>query len=196
MRLSGDRSAFDPIIESFSPGEGIPNRIEREYNEMLKKTASKLWSGTLKAAASGFGKGLLLTGALVLAGFAIASGIGAVAAGASFASGITPGLITAGNFMFGSLTGPAILAAGGALGAVSDVRKHTNHLTAEMARVEAEGYAIAREANLIKEIGQVQAAQEQPAQPLQNTGMEKECSHCAREIARRESAQQLNSVTR
>ncbi|MCE2926984.1 MAG: hypothetical protein LW823_05005 [Rickettsiales bacterium] len=197
LRLTGDQSAYDPVKGTFgSSGIGIPERIELEYNAMLKRVGKKLWSGTIKAAGSGFGKGLLATAAILLVGFAIVSGLGAVGAGATFASGIGMGLSVAGNFMLNSWFGAGVLALGGTLGAVSDVRKHTNNLTADMARVEAEGYTIARDANLLRELQGLQTTQEKPFQVPKDQALEKECNYCAREMARRESAQQSNSIMR
>ncbi len=194
VRLIGDQSAYDPINDSFTSGPGIPERVESEYNAMLKNVGRKLWSGVIKVAATGFGKGMLTSAAIVLVGFALVSGFGAVGLGASFASGIGPGLSAAGNLLLGSWLGAATLAIGGTLGAVSDVRKHTNKLTAEMARVEAEGYAIARETNLIRDMQLAQGSPQQGFEAPKDSAAEKECSHCAREMARRETA--ANQISR
>ncbi len=195
VKMIGDQSMYDPAKGTFgAAGMGIPERVESEYNAMLKRVGRKLWSGTIKAAGSGFGKGLIITAAILLAGFAITSGLAAVGAGATLASGIAPGLSAAGNFMLGSWLGAVSLMVGGTLGAVSDVRKHTNRLTAEMARVEAEGYAIARETNLIRDLQFGEQAPQQGFDAPKDDALEKTCNHCAREMARRDAA--ANQISR
>lgn len=186
---------FEDIAYSSSK-TGIPDTIKEAYDESLKSAGKKLWRTTLRVAASGFGKGLLLTAGITILAGAMFFGMGAAAgmitvsgayagaagATATIGEGISIGLATAGNLLLGTgWIGAAILGIGGALGAVSDVRKHQNGLTADMARAEAEIYSRRREENLEREIQQLR----EQAMPLPDTQLPG--SYTMRESMRREA---------
>lgn len=123
---------------------GIPDFVKQQYDAALTKAAKGLWRGIVKAAASGFGKGVLVTAGLILAGWAMASGFVNIAGGLPLDAGISNGLGGAIGFLTGGF-GLVTLGIGGTLGAVSEARKTQGHITAEIARFQAQYYALERQ---------------------------------------------------
>jgi len=198
-------------LQELTQDVDIPQRLEAAYNRRIKTLGKSLWQGTLKVAASGFGKGVLIAAGIILLGGALVFGfsaatgaitVGSALLGATQATaveaiaigipeGIAMGLSQAGNLIF-SAGGLGLLGFGGMIGAVSDVRKHQHKLTAEMARAESEAYAMEREQGLVREVRRIKEnsgelfEREQPEQ--------QESMFSAREAARREA--QVNNPYR
>lgn len=144
------------------PRIGMPDVLKEKYDSMLKRTGRKLWRTILQVAASGFGKGVLLMAAAVTLGFAGYYGLvgyagdlpgPALGLSSTLEQGIMHGIGQGLGFL-GKGIGLLTLAIGGTLGAVNETRKTQNKLTAEIARAEAQEFALARQ------LGQVQ--QQQP----------------------------------
>ena len=166
------RKQYKNSLSFVDPHVGMPDQFKDAYDRALKHHSRKLWKKVMTFAASGFGKGLIVTAAVVIIGGALIAAAGATmglssvagiplmtetAAGmmpATAGEAINAGLVAAGNFLFGG-GGLTTLAIGGTLGAVSNVRMHQNMLTADLARSEAETFARLREENLEKEIQQM-----------------------------------------
>jgi hypothetical protein len=156
----------------------------------------------LQVAASGFGKGILITLAVVTVALAVSMGYSDFAKNLPSETGIMRGLATAFQF-FGSGLGLATLAIGGTLGAVADTHRRQNAITAEMARQQAQDFTLARDLSAAKNLEVVRNAPPVPevkAPPVvaNNKGSMAdsipECGHCARELERRVKEQQQISV--
>lgn len=121
--------------ESVEPGPG--GVIKDGYNAALGGTMRKAWGSVQSVAASGFGKGLLLTGLVVVGVMALVAGYmgagGTLWVGAAhmttFEGGFGAGISKALQFLVSGL-GLATLGIGGTLGAVSEVRSHQHKLAA------------------------------------------------------------------
>ncbi|MFW0776617.1 MAG: hypothetical protein ACN2B6_02735 [Rickettsiales bacterium] len=210
------KKQYKNSLSFVDPHVGIPDQFKDAYDRAVKHHSSRLWKKVLKFAASGFGKGLIATAAIVVIGGALlaAAGttmglssiagislmtempLGAAAAQATVGEAIGAGLTAAGNFLW-SAGGVTALAIGGTLGAVSNVRMHQNMLTADLARVEAESFARLREENLAKEIQQMRESmpvtradnhkKSDIAATLAAQSKQKDSAFTAREMARREA---------
>jgi hypothetical protein len=112
--------------------------IVAKRNDAVRSTASNLWSNLQHISAASFGKGVVVTGIIVLATMALVGGymgsIGGLWVGAAhittLEAGIAQGLSKAVEFMTHSLMGVGTLAAGGMIGAVAEVRSQQNKLLA------------------------------------------------------------------
>jgi hypothetical protein len=121
--------------DHIDPGPG--GVLKDGYNAALGGTMRQAWGGIQKVAASGFGKGLLLTGLLVIGVMALVAGYmgagGTLAVGAAhittFEGGFGAGISKALEFLTSGL-GLATLGIGGTLGAVSEVRGHQHKIAA------------------------------------------------------------------
>src|SRR6185436_7420507 len=128
--------------------DGIPEFIKDEYESALKTAAKKMWRGMMTVAASGFGKGVLFAiGAVLLVTAMVSGWQNAGVVTSTFEHGFKDGIGEGIRFLF-SKFGLATMAFGGAVGAVSDVRKAQHKISADLARVEAKEYALARERQL------------------------------------------------
>lgn len=119
------------------PDTGIPDQLQVAIDKKVSSGLSKVWQGILSVAASGFGKGVLLTAGILLAGAMIGNGATAFIDGVSVNTGVMQGVAKATSFLtsgFGIVT----LLAGGALGSVSDTQRYQDRLTHDMAKQEAE----------------------------------------------------------
>jgi hypothetical protein len=195
---------YPSLVERTSVG--IPDQVKEAYDATFASLRKKLWQGTLRVAGSGFGKGVLLVAGAVLIGSALVFGMGAMtgaltvgnallgATSATFAEGAAIGLSQAGNLLLGSWLGPAIMGIGGAIGAVSDVRKHQHKITAEMARAEEQAYVLAREEGLLRELQRLKDESQQTAQTPNTLSAQEPNPFTAREMQRRE--QQANNPYR
>lgn len=139
---------------------GLPNAIKEKYDEAMIGTGKKLWQGMLAVAASGFGKGVLASIGIIAAVSALLIGFQASIPGGleigdqvidTFAEGATAGIAKAFYLMTHPI-GLVALAVGGAIGAVGDVRKAQNKITAEMARAEEQYYERARQMQQAREM--------------------------------------------
>lgn len=145
--------------------EGTSNtlveRVEGAYDRVVFGTGKKIWKGMVAVAASGFGKGVLIAAAALIIGGAVLAAASADAGLFGYAvssfdgiSTLIPGtteqaLVEGASHGFGTLLtsgwGMAAMLAGGVLGAVADVRKEQNKISAQQAADLAAGYAAARE---------------------------------------------------
>lgn len=183
-----------PILQELAYGSknGIPDQIKEAYDEMLKNAGRKLWQGALKVSAAGFGKGILLAAAAIVLVAVIGTGLSAP----TFAMGASAGLAKAFVFLTtGSAANLLTLGIGGALGAASDMVKHHNNVTAEVARAQEMVFERLRIANEARQLQAAQAVNE-PATLIAADGAmkEKDCGFCAREMQRREA--QANNTYR
>ncbi len=135
------------------PDTGLPDKVKDAVDNAVYSGFGKLWRGFVQVAASGFGKGVLLTAAVVIAGAAVAFGFQAGAGTLlSEVTGVSPTVATgfeigarkAIAFLFGSGLGFATLGVGGALGAVADMKKHNDRINEDMAKVQAKQFEMAR----------------------------------------------------
>ncbi len=148
------------------PDTGFPDRVKEAVDNKVYSGISKVWRGMLQVASSGFGKGLLLTAAIVLGVAALVTGsmayAGMIDIGngvlATFDTGVKIGINNAIGFLKSGF-GLATLGIGGALGAVADVRKHQNKMSAEAAQAEARQLEIARALQQAPDV----TTQQQPA---------------------------------
>lgn len=130
-----------------APETGIPDDVKRRYDRTVEKSVNKAWSGVLQVAASGFGKGVLITAAAIAVAMAIGGGYVAIAgdmpvAGTlmeAFSKGLAGGFGEGLKTLF-TTGGIAFLGLGGAFGAISDARKHHATLMAQIANERAQEY--------------------------------------------------------
>lgn len=192
------RRQFPSAYNNPQPKIGIPDLVKIKYDQAVHSAGRKVWKTTQQVAASGFGKGALIMAGVVLLGLAIAFGFGAYAGAltvpsvagmvnATVGQGIGIGLSQAGNLLIHPI-GWLLMAAGGAVGAVIDVRKHHNRMNAEIARTQAEQYARIRELKELQELGVAQTVAPSVATPAQTENM----SFAAREAQRRAAEEQTN----
>lgn len=140
------------------PDSGFPDRVKEKIDGAVYGGLSQIWRGMVKVAASGFGKGVLLTAAIVIGGAAVAWGLVAGAGALVSASGVAAtadtglmlGASKAVGFLLSGL-GAATLAIGGAFGAIADVKKHQGRINEEVARTQAMQFAKARSGQLSKD---------------------------------------------
>jgi hypothetical protein len=136
------------------PDTGFPDRVKEKIDGVVYGTYAKIWRGMVKVAASGFGKGVLLTAAIAIGGAAVAWGYmaeaGSLGAGATIDTGIMHGATKAIGFLLSGF-GAATLAVGGALGAVADMWKHHNRISEEVAYMQAKQFTQARSGNISKD---------------------------------------------
>lgn len=179
-------SLQDFAFKTATPGGPI-DYLEDQYNNALKGVGRKLWRGMLQVAASGFGKGLLVTAGAIIGITALIAGYGGFAeqltvngvAIQTFQDGLVAGAKKAIEFLVSGF-GLTSLAIGGTLGAVSDVRRHQNKLTAEMARAEAAELERKRNKQHLQEL---LVARDEVVP-------EKNCSYCQKEMQRRTEGEQ------
>ncbi|MDE3016389.1 MAG: hypothetical protein KGI29_05655 [Pseudomonadota bacterium] len=164
--------------------------VKDNYDAGLANAGGKLWRGTQTVAASGFGKGLLLSAIAVVAAITFTFGFGTYAGilthGTSAASMVAPTLeeaLTAG-FGFGlsalaSGFGIMAMVIGGTLGAVAETRQQQAKLSTEQAAQLAWEYAQARQSPQI---------QPSPRQAPDQTSAPPEKNFCACEMDRRAQA--------
>jgi hypothetical protein len=164
---------------------GVPDLVKEAYDREIRKIGLKFWHGITKVASTGFGKGVLVVAAITAVAFTGFFALAAAGTAVGFAGGAATGLFTA----IGALMHPVGLigmAVGGTLGAVSDVRRYHNQITAEMAELKAENFAKSREDGLSQQIEQLQqATQNRVMTPEQQQA----CSNAftTRETMRREA---------
>lgn len=169
-----------------------PDALVELIDHKTAAIGKRVWRGTLAVMASGFGKGLLFTGALLLISAVAWAGLVAQANGIPVGNGIVAGIDNALSFSTHA-AGLLTLAVGGTLGAVAETRKSYNHLTAETARAQAQNYALARSLGVQPAVTVSQIPPEAGEFADKNFAPEiPECSHCARELEKRaRDAQQL-----
>lgn len=129
--LSGEFASEKPY-EPRGPG----NIVKEVYDAGLSFTGKKLWQGMLAVGASGFGKGVLVMAALVIAVAAVVTMAPAAAPELELMNGIFKGM----GFLIGGSAGLTVLAIGGTLGAVAETRSHLNRLSVEQAQQLANHY--------------------------------------------------------
>ncbi len=134
------------------PRLSMVDALDEKVKDGAARAGVRVWQGALRVAASGFGKGAMWAiGAMLLAGAVFGITIPA----ATIEQGVAMGVGAAAHAMLSSWLGLLPVALGGVLGAVSDVRKRQNEISADMAEAQARDYALARQ----------QAAQEPTPQP-------------------------------
>lgn len=144
------------------PDTGFPDRVKDAVDRQVVKGISKLWRGVVQVAASGFGKGVLITAALVLAAGMMIGGADAIISGALVEAGVKEGIGRAFGFLL-SGGGIITLLAGGALGSVADTQKYQDRITADMAKLEARQLEKARDGEIEKPVS-VQPEREKTVQ--------------------------------
>ncbi len=127
-----------------TPSHPLSDALQRKADLSLKGAGKALWRGMAQVAASGFGKGLLITAGLFILASGLGQGFAFYAGSKLFADGLAVGAGAAVQFLFSSLGGLTALAIGGTLGAVADVKLTQNRITAELAQAEANNYEILR----------------------------------------------------
>lgn len=165
-----------------------PDAIIELIDYKAAAAGKKLWRGMLAVMASGFGKGALLAGGLLVAAAMVGLGFSAHAYGFPIGQGVALGLDKALSFLSHG-TGLIFLGMGGALGAANEARKAQNNITAEVAAAQAQNFEIARQLGAAKELS--------PAKPMETLQTVQqptyastipECGHCARELEKRAMA--------
>lgn len=148
---------------------GLSDLIKERYDSAVRNAGKRVWRGMMAVAASGFGKGVMLTALVIVAASALLAGAGVDAGnlfnlvGTDLASavpmtmeqGIGLGINRGISTLFQGI-GMAAMAFGGALGAIADVRKRQNRISEDVARQQAMNYELARQQHI---------AQEQQVQP-------------------------------
>jgi hypothetical protein len=200
--------------------EGRPQKfssyIDAKVNHAAATAGKKVWDAMMKVAATGFGKGVLLMGAILIGGFAIGGGLAAAAGGIGVLSSI--GLLLTGTTaaaaaaaaapaatvgqgvmiglglafkVIGAKVGLVALGLGGVVGAGLDMQAARNKITAEQARAEEERLEQSRQ----------QQPQLQPSISTdRSTDLQRDMAaaaqleHAARELRRRSEAQNLTQV--
>jgi len=114
----------DPVgLPNYEP-HGIPGNVQRILDDAAVSTGKKIWNGMVHAAATGFGKGIILTALIIIGVTALQGGF------------IAPALFgTAGGIMMGI---------GGLLGMVMDIRQHQSKISADVAKAEAAAFEAIR----------------------------------------------------
>ena len=184
------------LAHDHTPGDIIKNA----YDKPVRSAASSLWQGLLSVGASGFGKGALLTAALVATGIAMYFGMHGAAETlkingvlATAEQGFAAGMGSALEMLLFKPAGWLILAVGGTLGAVSSAVSHRNEMTALEAERLALEYARAREREQEKEKPVQLSQQAQPKIAPEPEPSVKETNFRADE--RRRRAEQQNKQT-
>lgn len=134
---------YDEDYDILTP-EGTEHWIDKKVHDGLTAGAR----GGLEVLMSGFGKGLMIAAALTTAYFVggalIAPAAVGIAEGLTAGAAITNGLMTAGNFLLGSLGGFALMASGGALGSMISAHNENNRISADAALAQARFYECER----------------------------------------------------
>lgn len=110
----------------------------------------KAYRGSLQVAASGFGKGLLITVAAVTVASVVATVIwpatmlGASFAGAGVATCVNEGLMLAGNFLLGTGAGFITMLVGSTVGSLAAAHSENAHMGKEIAESKAQYYKLMR----------------------------------------------------
>jgi hypothetical protein len=135
--------------------EYIGDFVKRKWNEGTASFGKKLWHGTLQFFGSGFGKGVLTVGVAFLGVNAVLGGFNAAMVPipvltemgvmpATIGQGVMMGLQQS-MFFLASGAGMAVLAAGGAIGAVLDHFRKPAKISLAEAEQQKAMYDIARQ---------------------------------------------------
>lgn len=165
----------------------VPNDVadgtKRFIDDKVSQAGKAIYRGMLQVMASGFGKGLLATAAVVVAATTAAFILtGNMPAGVM----AEQGLAKAGEFLLNSWGGAGLLTIGGLVGAVAETKGEQNRITADMAEAEARRYELVR--GLQKE----KTPTPQPFQEAAQENSVDHCGHCAKLLEKR--AAELNAV--
>ena len=177
-----------------------PEAINEHLDHATDMAAKAVGRSALATVASGFGKGLLLTALAVMGGMALFGGLAATAgpdmlivggeAVTSFAGGLVAGAMKGLSILLQG-AGPVALLAGGTLGAVMETRSRQNEISAEMAQLQAQNFALARQLGgkgpeqAMPAVPEASAAA-QPEASMENIAQSIEsCGHCARILEQR-----------
>lgn len=123
---------------------GLPAAFKETYDHMLIRTGKKIWRGMLAVASGGFGKGILITAAIIIGAAALLTGYDNYAFNSPFEDGLIKG-VSKGIAFLTSNFGIATAAFGGVMGAISDVRKEQNKIAAELACAQSKEFALGQQ---------------------------------------------------
>jgi hypothetical protein len=135
-----------PPPQEYGASEDFPSFVKRKYDDGANLLLSSAWSSMLSFAASGMGKGILMTAAITVAALTLAFPLFSMG---GMAAGMSAG--------FGVLTGPVgfcLMAAGGAMGAVSEISHRRDQMTSLEADRLAQEYERSRAAKSAAHAGE------------------------------------------
>lgn len=154
------------------PDTGFPDRVKERIDSAISSALTKVWRGFLQVAVSGFGKGVLITAAAVLAISMMSGGaaafIGYIPAALGSAATVDTGVkmgLAAGFHFLTSVGGLITLLAGGALGSVADTQKYQDRINADMAKAEAARFEQARSQTVAKSVTLQKLGEQSPKKP-------------------------------